>query len=104
MTDLTEKIFSLDLQSSSVLREAKVLSESAKKNADKDKDHKIKEVQKLFEEEKKNETRVLAESFEKERKKARSNLDQKMKTFDEGLNIDVVVDEFLKVTKERICL
>jgi regulator of protease activity HflC (stomatin/prohibitin superfamily) len=104
MTDLTEKILSLDLQSALALQDAKALSAAAKKKADKDKDHKIKEVQKLFEEDKKSETKLHAKRFEEERKKARLNLDQKMKTFDEGLNIDAVIDELVKVTKEGICL
>lgn len=104
MTDLTEKILSLDSQSTSALQDAELVSAAAKKNVDKDSDHKMKEVQKLFEEEKKRESKVLSKSFEEERKRARSDLDQKMKTFDEGLNIDAVIDELVKVTKEGICL
>ena len=104
MTDLTEKILSLDLQSASALQDAEVVSVVAKKNADKNNDHKMKEVQKLFAKEKKSESKALSESLEEERKKARSGLDQKMKTFDEGLNIDAVIDKLVKVTKEGICL
>ena len=103
MTDLTEKILSLDVQSASALQDAKAVSVAAKKNADKNRDHKMKEVQKLFGEEKKSEVKALSESFSKKEKRARSGLDKKMKTFDEGLDIDAVIDALVKVTKERIC-
>jgi len=104
MTDLTEKILSLDLRSASALKDAKVASVEVKKSADKYADQKMEEAQRLFEEEKKSETKVLSAKFEEERKRARSSLDQKMKTFDKDMKIDTVVDKLLKVTKERICL
>ena len=103
MTDLTEKILSLDLQSASALQDAKVLSVEAKKNADKYKDHEMKEVQKLFGEEKKSDAKALAESFEEEKKHARSKLNKKIRAFDEHVNIDSVVEYLINVAKEKIC-
>jgi len=104
MTDLTEKILSLDLQSALALKGAKEASMEAKKSADKYAMQNMEEAHRLFEEEKKSEEKELKERFEEERKRARFSLDQKMKTFDKDMNIDTVVEKFLKVTKERICL
>ena len=104
MTSLTEKILSLDLQSASVLQDAKVASSEAKKSADKYASQKMQEAQRIFEEEKESEATALTTSFEEERKRARFSLDQKMRTFDKDMKIDTVVEALLKVTKERICL
>ena len=103
MEDLTEKILSLDLEAALVLKDAKVASIDAKMSADKHADQKMEKVQQLFKEVKKSEAKVLESSHEEEKKRARISLDQKVKEFDERVNVDAGVEYLINVAKEQIC-
>jgi len=103
MTDLTQKILSLDLEVASALKDANAASIEAKKEADMHVDLQWEEVQKDFKEQKNREEKVLLQMREEERKSARDQLDQKKKTFDENVKIDALVEDLIEVVKERIC-
>jgi len=103
MEDLTEKILLLDLEAALVLKDAKLASVEAKKNADKYAEQKMEEAQKFFEEEKKSEEQVLESRLEEEKKCARVSLDQKIKDFDERVKVDAGVEYLVNVAKERTC-
>ena len=103
MTDLTQKILSLDLEVASALKDANAASIEAKKEADMHVDQQWEEVQKDFKEQKNREEKVLLKMREEERRSARDQLDQKKKTFDENVKIDALVEDLIEVAKERIC-
>ena len=103
MTDMTQKILSLDLEAASVLKDANAASMEAKKEADIYADQQWEEVQKDFRKQKDREKKALLKMLEEERKSAREQLDKKKKTFDENVKIDVLVEDLIEVAKERIC-
>ena len=103
MIDVTEKILTLDLEVESILSNINVVSMDAKHSADKKADQQIEVSQQAFEKEKKSKVKVLEASFEEEKKSARSRLDKKMRAFDERVKIDAVVEDLIKVAKEKIC-
>lgn len=103
MTDLTEKILLLDLEVTSAFKDAKIASMEAKHSADRYAEEKMEEAKEAFEKEKKGETQALEKSFDEKMKSAKYRLDEKMKAFDTRVKIDIVVEDLIKVAKERIC-
>lgn len=103
MIDLTEKILTLDFKTVDILNNINILNMEAKHSADRDADQKVEESQQAFEEEKKSESKALKESIEEEKESARSRLDKKMRAFDARVKIDSVVEDLIKVAKEKIC-
>lgn len=103
MIDLTQKILSLDLEAASELNHANAVSMEAKREADLHAEERMKEVQKLFEKQKNSEEKELVKSVRKNREIAIGNLQQKMKDFDNNVEIDELVEHLIVVAKDRIC-
>lgn len=103
MIDLTQKILSLDLEAALELNNASAVNMEAKREADLRAEQLMKEAQQLFEKQKKSEAQQLAKSVKEDRKRAIDNLQQKMETFDKGVEIDTLVEHLVTVARDRIC-
>jgi phosphoenolpyruvate-protein kinase (PTS system EI component) len=103
MTDLTEKILSLDLETVLELNNANAVSIETKKEADLHAEQRMEEVQQEFEKEKESEAVQRAKDVKEDRKRVLDNLQKKMKTFDEEMKIDILVKDLVSIARDRIC-
>ena len=103
MTDLTQKILSLDLETASELNHANAVSTVAKREADIHSEQRMEEVQQLFEKQKNSEAQQLAKSVKENRERALDDLQRKMEAFDKDVEIDESVEYLVGVAKDRIC-
>ena len=103
MIDLTQKILSLDLETTTELNHANALSMETKREADLHIEQQMEEAQLLFAKQKNSEAKQLAKSVKEDQERAIDNLQQKMETFDKDVDIDNLVEHFLTVAKDRIC-
>ena len=101
MTDLTQKILSLDLETASELNHA--VSMEAKREADLYAEQRMEEAQQLFEKQKNSEAQQLAKSVKENRERALADLQKKMEAFDKDVEIDELVEYLVGVAKDRIC-
>ncbi len=103
MTDLTQKILSLDLKAALELNNAYAVSMEAKREADLHTEQRMEETQKLFKKQKDNEAKDLAKSLKEYQQKTLDNLQKKMENFDKNVEIDNSLEHLLALAKDRIC-
>ena len=103
MTDLTQKILSLDLEIASQLNHVNTVSMEAKREADLHAEHQMEEAQQLFEKEKNSDLQELVKSLKANHERAIDTMHQKMEAFDKDLEIDELLEYLLAVAKDRVC-
>ena len=103
MTNLTQKMLSLDLKAASELNHANAVSIEAKREADFRAEQRMEESQQLFEKQKNSELQQLVKSIKEDHKSATINMQQKMEAFDKDVEIDTLVEHLVSVAKDRIC-
>ena len=103
MTDLTQKILSLDVEAASELNHANAVSMKVKREADLRAEQQMEEVHQLFEKQKHREATELAKNIKEDRERAINNLKKNMENFDKEVEIDILVEHLVTVVKDRIC-
>ena len=103
MTDMTQKIISLDLESALALNKALAASMEEKKEADLRVEKLWEEAESDFKKHKNHETEILEKSMIQNRDDMINAVHRKMEMFDKNVNIDVMVEDLLLVARDRIC-
>lgn len=103
MSELTQKILSLDVEVTTKLKEADTASLHVIKKADLQAKYLIEKEQHLFELQKERDTAALDEKLELKRQQSLQALEQKMNAYNRSFDIDVLVKQLLSEAKERVC-
>ncbi len=103
MTDLTQKILSLDTEVTLELNTVNAVSVEVKREADLHAYQLMEEAKKLFEKQKNSEEKQLVKSVKEDREQAAGDLQKKMEAFDENTEINKLVEHLIMVVKDRIC-
>jgi len=103
MMDLTQKIVTFDRGCEIRLKKVHSATLKAEREADALIESTREEKQHLFEEQKNTEAALLAQEMEEVRKKAIAALHQKMKTFNQEVTTNKVVEHLLSVARDRVC-
>jgi hypothetical protein len=103
MSELTQKILSLDVEVTTKLKEADTASLHVIKKADLQAKHLIEKEQHLFELQKERDTAALEEKLELKRQQSLQALEQKMNAYNRSFDVDVLVKQLLSEAKERVC-
>ena len=103
MTDLTQKILSLDTEVTLELNTVNAVSVEVKREADLHAYQLMEEAKQLFEKQKINDEKQLVKSVKEDREQATGDLQKKMEAFDENTEINTLVEHLIMVVKDRIC-
>ena len=104
MTELTQKILSLDTQADTALAMSKKSAREMILQADSDAEKMINEVQKNFKDKKDKEDKDLSKELDQKRTQAQAQLKQKMHDFDEAFEIDTIINTLINTAKDKLCL
>lgn len=103
MTELTQKILTLDSESETALKKADASAQEVMRAADFRAESQIQEEERRFEKQKADDEAALAEQLEVERREAMAALQRKMDAFDRSLDTDLLIKNLLIAAKERVC-
>jgi len=103
MTELTQKILTLDSESERALKKADESAQEVMREADFRAERRVHEEQQRFEKQKAGDEAALAEQLDVERREAMEELQQRMDAYDRSLDIDLLIKQLLAVAKERVC-
>jgi len=103
MTDLTEKILSLDKECEATLEKANLTIVETKKEADQSSEKSAQEKLLQFEAQKRAEAQLLTQKMDDAQRDAMDALDQKMAKFEEKVSTDTIAEHLLSVAKGQVC-
>lgn len=101
--DLTQNILVLDMESDTALRNANITTLKRKQEIDTYAQNLKEDTLQLFKNQKTEEASELVKKLEQDRQEAMTELEGKMKTFEEEVDIDKLAEYLLSIAKERVC-
>jgi len=103
MTELTQKILTLDSESETALKKADASAQEVMRAADFRAEMLAEEEQQRFEKQKADDEAALVAQLEVERSEAMAALQQRMEAFERSLDSDLLIKNLLAAAKERVC-